>query len=121
MLYKNKQWVECIKQMEKVQEFIKKSKYANIAFNYYSLTKEYINKSVKELSKIFKKNTNEKIEEEKHQEKIIDEKLADDKYNEGLILYAKGKYFEAERMFELTLRLNPNHKKAQTALKRIKE
>ena len=41
--------------------------------------------------------------------------------NEGLILYAKGKYFEAEKMFELTLRLNPNHKKAQTALKRIKE
>ena len=121
MLYKNKQWVECIKQMEKVQEFIKKSKYANIAFNYYSLTKEYINKSVKELSKIFKENSNKEIQKEKHQEKIIDEKLADDKYNEGLILYAKGKYFEAEKMFELTLRLNPNHKKAQTALKRIKE
>ena len=120
MLYKNKQWVECIKQMEKVQTFIKDSKYTNIAFNYYSLAKEYIDKSVKELSKIFKEETNEEVVEEQ-EEKIIDEKLADDKYNEGLILYAKGKYFEAERMFELTLRLNPNHKKAQIALKHIKE
>ena len=120
MLYKNKQWIECIKQMEKVQTFIKESKYTNIAFNYYSLAKEYIDKSVKELSKIFKEETNEEVVEEQ-EEKIIDEKLADDKYNEGLILYAKGKYFEAERMFELTLRLNPNHKKAQIALKHIKE
>ena len=75
---------------------------------------------MKELSKIFKEETNEEVVEEQ-EEKIIDEKLADDKYNEGLILYAKGKYFEAERMFELTLRLNPNHKKAQIALKHIKE
>ena len=124
MLYRNKQWVKSIKQMEKVQTFIKESKYTNIAFNYYSLAKEYIDKSVKELSKIFKKNeeedkNKEKVEEQ--EEKIIDEKIADDKYNEGLILYAKGKYFEAERMFELTLRLNPNHKKAQIALKHIKE
>ena len=124
MLYTNKQWVKCIKQMEKVQTFIKESKYTNIAFNYYSLAKGYIDKSVKELSKIFKKNEEENKNKEKveeQEEKIIDEKLADDKYNEGLILYAKGKYFEAERMFELTLRLNPNHKKAKTALKRIKE
>ena len=41
--------------------------------------------------------------------------------NEGLILYAKGKYCEAEKMFELTLRLKPNHKKAKITLKRIKE
>ncbi len=125
MLYRNKQWVKCIKQMENVQTFIKESKYTNIAFNYYSLAKEYIDKSVKELSKIFKKNEEEDKNKEKVEEQegkiIIDEKIADDKYNEGLILYAKGKYFEAERMFELTLRLNPNHKKAKTALKHIKE
>jgi hypothetical protein len=38
-----------------------------------------------------------------------------------LVLYAKGKYLEAQRMWELSLRLNPNNKKAQNALKHIKE
>jgi len=117
ILYKNKQWIRCIKQMEKLQTFIKDSKYNNLSFNYYSLAKEYIDKSVKELSKTLEQN--EKVVEEK-QEFIIDEKLADSKYNEGLILYAKGKYFEAEKMFELTLRLNPNHKKAINALKHLR-
>ena len=50
----------------------------------------------------------------------VDEKTADVKYREGLSLYAKGKYFEAERMWELTLRLNPNHIRAQTALNHIR-
>lgn len=121
MLYKNKQWVGCIKQMEKLQTFIKSSKYTNLSFNYYSLAKNYIDKSVKELLKTVERNKNKETIVEEKQEIIIDEKLADSKYNEGLILYAKGKYFEAEKMFELTLRLNPNHKRAINALKRIKE
>ncbi|MDD3730358.1 MAG: hypothetical protein PHI20_04915, partial [Endomicrobiaceae bacterium] len=50
----------------------------------------------------------------------IDEKTADIKYREGLALYANGKYFEAERMWELTLRLNPNHIRAINALNRLR-
>ena len=119
ILYKNKQWVECIKQMEKVQSFVKNSQYTNTSFNYYSSAKEYIDKSVKEITKSLKntKTTQKNIQEEF----IVDEKLADEKYKEGLILYAKGKYYEAERMFELTLKLNPNHQKAINALKYLRQ
>ena len=123
ILYKNKQWVECIKQMEKLQDFLKTSQYTNTSFNYYSSAKEYIDKSVKEITKTLNKNKTKISQEtiQKEQEEIvIDEKLADDKYREGLILYAKGKYYEAERMFELTLKLNPNHQRALNALKHLK-
>ena len=122
ILYKNKQWVECIKQMEKLQEFLKASQYTNTSFNYYSSAKEYIDKSVKEITKTLNKTrvTQENIQQEYKEEIVIDEKLADEKYREGLILYAKGKYYEAEKMFELTLRLNPNHQRAINALKHLK-
>lgn len=123
ILYKNKQWVECIKHMEKLQGFLKKSQYTNTSFNYYSSAKEYIDKSVREITKTLKsakKSEQENVQEQQKEEFIIDEKLADEKYKEGLILYAKGKYFEAEKMFELTLRLNPNHQRATNALKHLK-
>ena len=122
MLFKNKRWVACIKQMEKLQVFVNTSKYSN-SFNYYSLAKDYINKAVKELTKTLKSENNIAKEdvEEKQNEIVIDEKLADEKYREGLIMYAKGKCYEAERIFELTLRLNPNHIRAQKALKHLRE
>ncbi|WP_372519864.1 tetratricopeptide repeat protein [Candidatus Ruminimicrobiellum ovillum] len=123
ILYKNKQWVECIKYMEKLQEFLKKSQYTNTSFNYYSSAKEYIDKSVKEITKSLKntaKREQKNIQEPQEENILIDEKLADEKYKEGLILYAKGKYFEAEKMFELALRLNPNHQRAINALKHLK-
>ena len=122
ILYKNKQWVECIKQMEKLQEFLKASQYTNTSFNYYSSAKEYIDKSVKEITRTLKKTIKSEpknTQEQQQEEFIIDEKLADEKYKEGLILYAKGKHFEAEKMFELTLRLNPNHQRAINALKHL--
>ena len=122
ILYNNKQWVECIKQMEKLQDFLKSSQYTNTSFNYYSSAKEYIDKSVKEITKTLNKTrvTQENVQQEYKEEFGIDEKLADEKYREGLILYAKGKYYEAEKMFELTLRLNPNHQRAINALKHLK-
>lgn len=119
-LYNNKRWIGCIKQMEKLQNYIKSSQYTNLSFNYYSLAKEYIDKCVKEISKSLEKSKIEENVQEEKEEIVIDEKLADEKYKEGLILYAKGKYFEAEKMFELTLRLNPNHQRAINALKHIK-
>ena len=123
ILYNNKQWVECIKQMENLQEFLKTSQYTNTSFNYYSSAKEYINKSVKEITRTLKstvKSEQGNVQEQKEENFSIDEKLADEKYREGLILYAKGKYFEAEKMFELTLRLNPNHQRAINALKHLR-
>ncbi len=120
MLFKNNQWISCIKKMETLQNFVKSSKYTS-SFNYYSSAKQYIAKSVEELSKTIKKQTvqNSPIKKEQEEEIVIDEKMADSKYKEGLILYAKGKYLEAERMFELALRLNPNHQKAKNALKHM--
>jgi len=109
--------------MEKLQEFLKKSQYTNTSFNYYSSAKEYIDKSVKEITKSLKntaKREQKNIQEPQEENILIDEKLADEKYKEGLILYAKGKYFEAEKMFELALRLNPNHQRAINALKHLK-
>lgn len=114
-----KKWISSIKQMENLQIFVRSSKYTT-SFNYYSVAKDYIDKSVKELSvSIKKENINKDFEQITGQHYEIDEKMADEKYKEGLILYAKGKYFEAERMWELTLRLNPNHARAISALKHI--
>ncbi len=105
--------------MENLQSFVKNSKYTAF-FNYYSSAKEYIDKSVEELSKTIK---NQPVQEmsaiQKQEEYVIDEKLADTKYKEGLILYARGKHFEAEKLFELTLRLNPNHVRAKKALSHL--
>ncbi len=126
-LYKNKRWISCIKQMEKLQAFVKDSKYTS-SFNYYSLAKNYIDKSVEELSKTVNRNkkTSPKIqrqpaEQTAEKEVVIDEKMADKKYSEGLILYAKGKNLEAERTFELVLRLNPGHLRAKKALEHLRK
>jgi len=123
--FDNKKWIACIKQMEKLQNFVTASNRTS-AFNYYQKAKEYIDKAVYNLSLTLKQNNNVQPKNEqkenviKHEIVEIDEKTADIKYREGLSLYAKGKYFEAERMWELTLRLNPNHIKAQTALNHIR-
>ena len=123
--FDNKKWIACIKQMEKLQNFVTASNRTS-AFNYYQKAKDYIDKAVYNLSLTLKQNNNiqPKTEQKenviKHEIVEIDEKTADIKYREGLSLYAKGKYFEAERMWELTLRLNPNHIKAQTALNHIR-
>lgn len=115
-----REWVSSIKQMEKLQFFVKSSKFTT-SFNYYSTAKEYIEKAVKELSLSIKKEELHKASSKTVFEHFdVDEKMADEKYREGLVLYAKGKYFEAERMWELTLRLNPKHIRAKNALKHIK-
>lgn len=60
------------------------------------------------------------VQEQSAELQEIDEKTADIKYREGLSLYANGKYTEAERMWELTLRLNPKHTRAVNALNRLR-
>ncbi|MDR1195339.1 MAG: hypothetical protein LBL00_02565 [Endomicrobium sp.] len=121
--YKASKWVLCIKDMETLQKFVTDNKFSK-TLEYYNKAKEYITKSVNELAKSIKTEKSEKpkipetaAEEEKYE---IDEASADKKYNEGLILYAQGHYFEAERTWELTLRLNPKHQKAKIALTKLR-
>lgn len=116
-------WILCIKTMERLQKLVTGSVFSK-SVEYYSKAKEYINLSVIELSKTIKSETGApggepQAKEEKQRD--IDEAGADKKYNEGLILYAQGRYFEAERAWELTLRLNPGHKKAKIAIDRLRK
>lgn len=122
--FNKKQWISCIKQMEKLQIFVQTSKFTT-SFNFYEIAKDYIDKSVAELmvtvQKIKAESSNkESIQIQSNEIQEIDEKTADIKYREGLSLYANGKNVEAERMWELTLRLNPNHTRAINALNRLR-
>lgn len=122
--YKSAKWVLCIKDMEALQKFVTNNKFSK-TLEYYNKAKEYIDKAVNELAKSIKTEKKptgkpdepEAVAEDKQE---IDEVSADKKYNEGLILYAQGKYLEAERTWELTLRLNPNHQKAKIALSKLR-
>jgi tetratricopeptide (TPR) repeat protein len=117
-------WVECIKIMEQLKEFTIKNNFSK-TLEYHDKAKEYISRSVLELSRTMLKNktisSKQAKKAETEQEKVeYDEVGADKKYAEGLVLYAQGKYYEAERSWEFALRLNPNHKKAKVALKKLK-
>ncbi|MDR1418011.1 MAG: hypothetical protein LBI80_02485 [Endomicrobium sp.] len=111
--YNLKQWVYCIKKMESLKKLISKNNFSK-SVEIYNKAKEYINKCVFELSNnMLLANTNNNSLEEDIK---YDEVTADEKYREGLVLYAQSKYYQASRMWELALRLNPNHKKAKIAL-----
>lgn len=125
--YNASKWVLCIKTMEKLQKFVTDNKFSK-TLEYYNKAKKYIDKSVEELAKTIKYDKKTSSDEQNRgagpsaEDKFeIDEASADKKYNEGLILYAQGKYFEAERTWELTLRLNPKHRKAKIALSKLRE
>ncbi|MCL1972209.1 MAG: autotransporter outer membrane beta-barrel domain-containing protein [Endomicrobia bacterium] len=121
--YKAARWMLCIRDMETLQKFVTENKFSGTD-EYYIRAKEYIDLSVNELAKTIKKA--EKKEDKKpdpqdvEKKPEIDEAASDQKYNEGLTQYAQGKYLEAERTWELTLRLNPNHQKAKIALSRLR-
>ncbi|MCL2145074.1 MAG: autotransporter domain-containing protein [Endomicrobia bacterium] len=120
--YNASKWVLCIKDMEALQKFVTTNKFSQTE-EYYNKAKEYIDLSVKELTKAVNTGKKEKPKEpepEVEKKPEIDEAEADKKYNEGLVLYAQGKYLEAERMWEYTLRLNPNHQKAKIALSKLR-
>jgi len=123
--YNASKWVECIKDMEALQKFVTESKFSGTE-EYNNKAKEYITLSANELAKAMKTEKKKEIKPKEPEIKVvetkveIDEAAAEKKYNEGLVLYAQGKYLEAERTWELTLRLNPNHKKAKIALSKIR-
>jgi tetratricopeptide (TPR) repeat protein len=113
--YNEERWVGCIKRMENLQTFVIKNNFSKTV-EYYDKAKEYINKSVYKLSKNINSANNSKTTK-----KIdYDESGANEQYHEGLVMYAQGKYYDAERLWELSLRLNPNHKKARIALRKLK-
>ncbi|MDR2709597.1 MAG: autotransporter domain-containing protein, partial [Elusimicrobiota bacterium] len=126
--FNNGQWVECIKTMEKLQSYVNKNKFAQSAY-YNSCAKEYIRKSIAQLAKL--KDTAAHRENDKTENAVnapahneaahIDENGAQEKYNEGLELYAQGRYMQAQRAWEQALRLNPNHTKAKVALASLKD
>ncbi|MDR1940824.1 MAG: hypothetical protein LBQ47_00655 [Endomicrobium sp.] len=114
-----KAWIKCIKIMEKLQTFVKENNFSK-TIEYHEKAKEYIDKSVAELTKLIEEQKPQREPAAAAEQPEIDEAGADKKYNEGLILYAQGRYFEAERAWELTLRLNPQHQKAQVALSKLR-
>jgi tetratricopeptide (TPR) repeat protein len=113
--YNKRRWISCIKKMERLKEFLTKNNFSKTV-EYYDKAKECINKSVYELSKDIKSAVNNKAPEKVD----YDESASNEQYNEGLVMYAQGKYYDAERLWELALRLNPNHKKAKIALSKLK-
>jgi tetratricopeptide (TPR) repeat protein len=121
--FKAQNWISCIKAMEKLQKFVKENNFSK-AIEYYSKAKDYIDKSVAELTKLIKNDKKSQGASEdvlQGAKREIDEEGAGKKYNEGLVLYAQGRYFEAERAWELALRLNPDHQKAKIALSKIRQ
>lgn len=120
--YDLKKWVQCIKEMEELEKFVSSNNFSK-TLEYCGKAREYIGKSVAELSKSLsvKNKTVVQSEGQKEEKVEYDEASAEKKYAEGLVLYAQGKYYEAERAWELTLRFNPRHNKAKVALHKLKD
>jgi hypothetical protein len=117
--YNLKKWIDCIKKMESLEKFTSNNNFSK-SLEFYNKAKDYINKCVIELSNsMLVTNVDKKdfIKDEVN----YDEVTANEKYREGLVLYAQGKYYQASRVWELVLRLNPDHKRAKIALNKIKK
>lgn len=117
--FNGKKWVRCIKKMENVQNICRKEPFQN-SVQWHQKAQAYIEKSVKQLAKMVSKKPEEKIAE-KEPDIEIDEEGAQKKYNDGLILYAQGKLSDAMKMWDIAIRLNPNHEKAHIALQKCRE
>jgi len=116
-------WISCIKDMEKLQKWTALNSFSR-SVEFYTKAKEYIDRSVAELTKTIKpvKNNAAAAENNTSAKEVVevDSAGADTKYNEGLVAYAQGKYLEAQRAWEIALRLDPEHVKAKVALEKIK-
>lgn len=115
--YNSSKWVSCIKFMEQIKDICGKNSFPG-SFDVNQKAEDYINKSVERLSKALKEKGKP---QESQKEAETDPEGADKHYQEGLILYAQGKSFDAEKEWELAIRLNPNHIKAQKALNKLRE
>ncbi|MFA5780181.1 MAG: hypothetical protein WC947_08580 [Elusimicrobiota bacterium] len=117
--FDNKNWIPCIKKMENVQNICRTDPFPR-SLEWYNKAREYIVKTIEELSKVTPKPI-APVLVEKPEEVEIDIAGANKKYTEGLILYVQGKLFDAVKVWEIAIRLNPNHEKAQRALEKAKK
>ena len=117
--FNQSKWILCIKNMESLQKWTAQNTFSG-SVDFYTKAKEYIDAAVTELAKTIRPAKSSEPVEIKENNVEIDLEGADEKYNEGLVFYAQGKYLEAQRAWEITLRLNPNHIKAKVALEKIK-
>ena len=115
--YNSSKWISCIKSMELVRQICTANKFPK-GLEYNTKASEYISKAVAKLSAAVKQSN---AKTDTPAESIIDEESAEKNYQEGLVSYAQGKLFDAEKSWELALRLNPYHVKAQKALNKLRE
>jgi hypothetical protein len=116
--YNSQNYVACIKTLEKLINF--DDAYSADIAEYKNSAKEYINKSVTELSNLVKSDSfNNQTEKDAAPQTTVDKTAAEQKYLEGLALYNQGREYEAARFWEHSLRLNPKHKKAKVALNKL--
>lgn len=123
--FKQRKWVSSIKAMEEVQSICRAETFLG-SLDWHNKAAKYIEKAVEELSRLVKPKPRRRKprvepEPEPEPEVEIDVKGAQQKYNEGLILFAQGKISDAIRLWRIALRLNPNHKKAGKAIQRAQE
>jgi tetratricopeptide (TPR) repeat protein len=114
-------WVASVKIMEKIRYICQEGTFGR-ALEWHQRAQGYIAKALKELSKMASKKLEAaKPAESKVSEAEIDAPGAEKKYSEGLVLYAQGKLADAVRQWEIAVRLNPNHEKAQKAISKVKQ
>ncbi len=117
-------YISCIKTMEKLQLLCGSYTFPQAA-DFHSNARGFIDRSVKELTLLIKKQParakHAAAVSEKPPEVETDEQGSEKKYREGLILYAQGKPDGAERTWEIALRLNPGNEKARRALDKVRQ
>lgn len=116
--FNSKEWVSCIKEMEKVQKICRNESFPQ-SLEWHSKAQKYIEKSVNKLSEIVVAE-HPKPEPPKPIEKPVEQKIdvagSEKQYKQGLIYYKHGRLFDAVNAWEIALRLNPNNEKAKKAL-----
>ncbi|MDR3243344.1 MAG: hypothetical protein LBT79_01205 [Elusimicrobiota bacterium] len=129
--FNNKQYIDCIKQMGQLQDFIVKNHYFSSSLIYYDRAKTYIDRSIAALrSNISRLNATEQtvvaeasasaIRQSPNSNANNNIEEANKKYEEGLLYYSQGDYMRANRTWELALRLNPNLDKAKVAISNLR-
>ncbi|MBU2614225.1 MAG: tetratricopeptide repeat protein, partial [Elusimicrobia bacterium] len=118
---KNKEYAAAINEWEKVIELAKKENMLssldwNIkAQHQITIALEQIKKNRDAYQKTINSSKNHQKDTKKAEKAKLDVDSAEKYYNEGLVCYAQGKISEAIRLWELTIRLNPEHERAKKA------
>jgi len=116
--YKKKDYISAVDSWEKMIESAKKENAAS-SFDWITKARRQIElalEQVKKMREAAKKADNSKKERTAKVEKAaVDVESAEKYYNQGLVCYAQGKITDAIRLWDLSIRLNPEHPKAKKA------